>query len=230
MNGWSIDPAAAGLIVTLMPLAAIAAGRLGPAVENRVVRAAAGFILIAGGLAALGLLPHAGWGWTVAPQLLVGVGLGFTVTALTEQALAGRAHQAVHGGWTIASRHAGIVLGLAVLTPVFTHELARNQTEATRASAAIVLDSSIEPLHKLGVAQEVLRTIEGAHGRLPDIRPAFVAEEDDADAGELRRVGDELQQQLERAVTSAFGPPFLIASLFALGALGTVALTKDVEP
>ena len=51
-----------------------------------------------------------------------------------------------------------------------------------------------------------------------------------ADAGELRRVGDELQQQLERAVTSAFGPPFLIASLFALAALAAVALTKDVEP
>ena len=42
--------------------------------------------------------------------------------------------------------------------------------------------------------------------------------------------GDELQQQLERAVTSAFGPPFLIASLFALAALAAVALTKDVEP
>ena len=231
VNGWSIDPAAAGLIVTLMPLAAIAAGRLAPAVENRVVRAVAGFVLIAGGLAALGLLPHAGWGWTVAPQLLVGAGLGLTVAALTEQALAGRAHQAVHGGWTIASRHAGIVLGLVVLTPVFTHELARNQEEATRAGAAIVLDSSIEPLHKLGVAQEVLRTIDDADGRLPDVRPAFAADDaGDADAGELRRVGDALQQQLERAVTSAFGPPFLIAALFALAALGAVALTRDVEP
>jgi predicted MFS family arabinose efflux permease len=230
VNGWSIDPAAAGLVVTLMPLAAIAAGRLAPRGTSRVVRAATGFILIAGGLAALGLLPDVGWGWTVAPQLLVGAGLGLTVAALTEQALAGRAHQAVHGGWTIASRHAGIVLGLIVLTPVFTHELARNQEEATRAGAAIVLDSSIEPLHKLGVAQEVLRTIDEADGRLPDIRPAFAADAGDADRGELRRVGDALQQQLERAVTSAFGPPFLIASLFALGALGAVALTRDVEP
>ena len=230
VNGWSIDPAAAGLIVTLMPLAAIAAGRLAPAVENRVVLAVTGFVLIAGGLAALGLLPHAGWGWTVAPQLLVGAGLGLTVAALTEQALAGRAHQAVHGGWTIASRHAGIVLGLVVLTPVFAHELARNQERATRAGAAIVLDSSIEPLHKIGVAREVLRTIDDADGRLPDIRPAFAANGGAADAGELRRVGGKLQQELERAVTSAFGPPFLIASLFALAALAAVALTKDVEP
>ena len=230
VNGWSIDPAAAGLIVTMMPLAAIVAGRLAPAVESRVVRAVTGFVLIAGGLAALGLLPHAGWGWTVAPQLLVGAGLGLTVAALTEQALAGRPHQVVHGGWTIASRHAGIVLGLVVLTPVFTHELARNQEEATRAGAAIVLDSSIEPLHKLGVAEEVLRTIDDADSRLPDIHPAFAADATDAEAGELQRVGNALQQQLERAVTSAFSPPFLLASLFALGALGVVALTRDVDP
>ena len=103
VNGWSIDPAAAGLIVTLMPLTAIAAGRLEAAGVHRSVRAATGFILMAGGLAALGLPPHAGWGWTVAPQLLVGAGLGLTVTTLTEQALAGRSSQAVHGGWTIAS-------------------------------------------------------------------------------------------------------------------------------
>jgi MFS family permease len=230
VNGWSVDPAAAGLIVTLMPLSAIAGGRLAPAEASRVVRAATGFVLIAGGLAALGLLPGASWGWTVAPQLLVGAGLGLTVAALTEQALAGRAHQAVHGGWTIASRHAGIVLGLVVLTPVFTHELAHNQEEATRAGAAIVLDSSIEPLHKISVAQQVLRAVDEADGRLPDIRPAFAADEGAADAGELQRVGDALQHQLERAVTSAFGLPFLIASLFALGALGVVAVTRDVEP
>jgi MFS family permease len=229
VKGWSIDQGRAGLIVTLMPLAAIAAGRLATR-ASRVVRAAAGFILMAGGLAALGLLPHVGWAWTVAPQLLVGAGLGVTVAALTQQALAGQAHQPAHGGWTIASRHAGIVLGLVVLTPVFTHELARNQEEATRAGAAIVLDSSIEPLHKIRVAQDVLRTIDEANGRLPDIRPVFATDEPGGDAAELRRVGESLQHQLERAVTSAFGPPFLLAALFALGALTAVAVTRDVEP
>jgi MFS family permease len=230
VNGWSIDPAAAGLIVTLMPLAAVAAGKLAPAGTSRVVRAVTGFVLIAGGLAALGLLPRAGWAWTVAPQLLIGAGLGLTVAALTEQALAGRTHQAVHGGWTIASRHAGIVAGLLILTPVFTHELARNQDEATRAGAAIVLDSSIAPLKKISVAREVLRAVDEADGRLPDVRRAFTGDPGDSGAGELQRVGDALQQQLERAVTSAFGPPFLIAALFALAALGVVAVTKDVEP
>jgi predicted MFS family arabinose efflux permease len=230
VNGWSIDPAAAGAIVTLMPLAAIAAGRLAPRGTSRVVRAITGFVLVAGGLAALGLLPDAGWAWTVPPQLLVGAGLGLTVAALTEQALAGRAHQAVHGGWTIASRHAGIVVGLVALTPLFTHELARNQEEATRAGAAIVLDSSIRPLDKIGVARDVLRRIDDADGRLPDVRPAFEAESGNEDASELRRVGNALQDQLEKAVTRAFGPPFLLAAIFALCALATVALTRDVEP
>ena len=44
------------------------------------------------------------------------------------------------------------------------------------------------------------------------------------------RVGIALQEQLERAVTRAFGPPFLLAAVFALCALGTVAVTRDVEP
>ncbi len=229
VNGWSIDPAAAGLIVTLIPLAAIGAERVATVkLESRSIRAATGFILMAGGLAALGLLPHAGWGWTIAPQLLVGAGLGLTVTTLTEQALTRRSPQVVHGGWTIASRHAGIVIGLLVLTPVFTHALGRNQEEATRAGAAIVLDSSIKPLRKLDIAQQVLRKIDEADGRLPDLLPVFAGDGDDAEA--LRRVGQELQEQLERAVTSAFGPPFLMAALFALAALCAVALTRNVEP
>ena len=48
-------------------------------------------------------------------------GSGSALSALTERALAGRSAQAVHGGWTIAARHAGVVLGLLLLTPIFTH-------------------------------------------------------------------------------------------------------------
>ena len=54
------------------------------------------------------------------PQLLVGIGLALVLSALTETALAGRAPQAIHGGWTISARHAGVVVGLIVLTPIFT--------------------------------------------------------------------------------------------------------------
>ena len=229
VNGWALDPAAAGTIVTVLPLAAIAVGALAPRIGAGITRATAGLVLIAGGLAALGLLPHAGWAWTVAPQVLVGAGLGLAVPALTESALAGRSSQAVHGGWTIASRHAGVVLGLLVLTPLFTVSLERNQRDAMRAGAGIVLDSEIAPLEKIEVARDVLRAIDEADGRLPDVRAAL-AGESERDSAEVRVVAAQLQEQLERAVTSAFGPPFLLGAGFALAALAVVGLTRNVEP
>ena len=55
INGWRLDPLAAGLVVTVMPLAAIVAARTGARISPQWARAASGAILIAGGSAALGL-------------------------------------------------------------------------------------------------------------------------------------------------------------------------------
>jgi len=230
VNGWNLDPAAAGAVATVMPAAAIAVGRVRHAALSSGVRAVTGLVLISGGLAALGLLPHAGWAWTLPPQLLVGSGLGLTIGALTDRALRGRWPQAVHGGWTIASRHGGVVLGLLLLTPLFAHQLDRNELEAKRAGAAIVLDSTLPPLDKFRVAGDVLRAIDRANRRLPDIRAVFTGHDDDPAGPEYRRVAGRLQDQLERAVTSAFGWPFLLASALALCGLATVAGQKKDVP
>jgi len=211
-----MSPAAAGLVATVMPLAAIAAAALAPRAGSVPMRTAAGIVLVAGGLEALALLPRAGWGWTVPPQLLVGAGVGLSLAALTERALAGRAEQVVHGGWTIASRHAGVVLGLLLLAPVFAGALERNEEEALRAGTAVVLDSSVPPLDKLRVAQDVLDQVDRAAGRLPDIAAAF-AERPDSE--EYRSLAAALQDQLDRAVTNAFSQPFLLAAALALAAL-----------
>ena len=72
-------------------------------------RAAAGAILVSGGLGGLALLPKAEVALTVPPQILIGIGLSLVLSALTETALGGRAPQAIHGGWTISARHAGVV-------------------------------------------------------------------------------------------------------------------------
>ena len=171
INGWRLEPLAAGLVVMVMPLAAIAAARLAGRVTPLWARAASGTILIAGGLAALGWLPHAGAAWTVAPQLAIGAGLGLTLSALTERALAGRSAQAVHGGWTIAARHAGVVLGLLLLTPIFTADLDQAEEEARAAGVAVVIDSEIPPLEKLGVARDIAVAVDEAEAevRVPDI-------------------------------------------------------------
>jgi MFS family permease len=225
VDGWGMSPAAAGVVVTAMPLVAIVVGRTRPRALGPVQGVACGVVLLAGGLLALALMPRAGWGWTIPPQILVGAGLGLTVAGLTELALRDRPDQVVHGGWTLAARHAGVVLGLVLLAPVLTAALEENRDEAIRAGAAVVLDSEIPPLDKLGVAQDVLAEVDRANevGELPDVERAFEGRPDD---DEWRALVDGLQEQLDRAVTSAFSGPFLLAAALTLFALVPVALMR----
>jgi MFS family permease len=223
VDGWGMPPAAAGLVVTVMPVTAIVVGRLRPRSLGAVQGVACGVIVLSGGLVALALMPRAGWAWTIPPQLLVGAGLGLTVGGLTELALRGRPDQVVHGGWTLAARHAGVVLGLLLLAPVLTTALDESRDEAIRSGAAIVLDSRIPPLDKLGVAQDVLAEVDRSSesGELPDIDRALAdrPEDDEWDA-----LVSGLKEQLDRAVTSAFSGPFLLAAALTLCALVPLAL------
>lgn len=217
VDGWGMSPAAAGLVVTAMPLAALAASRFSGSIGTPM-GVASGVILIAGGLSALAFMPRAGWAWTIPPQILVGIGLGLALVGLTELALNGRADQVVHGGWTLAARHAGVVLGLLLLAPVLTTALDRNRDEAIRAGTAEVLDSEIPALDKLRVAQDILHEVERAKavGELPDVDTAFAERPDDET---YRALTSGLQHQIDRAVTNAFSGPFLLAAALALGAL-----------
>jgi MFS family permease len=223
VDGWRMDPAVAGIVVTVMPLAAIATAAFADRLGSTATRAATGVVLVTGGLTALGVLPGSAWWWTIVPQILVGAGLGLALSALTERALHGRSPQAVHGGWTIAARHAGVVLGLLLLTPVFTTALDRNEDRALRAGAAAVLDSRIPPLEKLGVAQDVLAIVRASDREVPDVRGAFA---DRPDTPEYRGLEDELVSQLDRAVTAAFSRPFLLAALLALAALVPIVVSR----
>jgi MFS family permease len=224
INGWRLDPLAAGLVVTVMPLAGIAATRFGRTITPLWVRAASGAVLIAGGLAAFGWLPHAGAGWTEPPQLAVGAGLGLAVSAMSERALAGRSAQAVQGGWTIAARHAGVVLGLLLLTPLFTTDLDRNEDNALAAGTAAVLDSRIPPLDKLTVARDIVVAVHEAkdEARIPDVRDV-VGQHDDPAYSDLASA---LQDQLDRAVTNSFSRAFLAAAVLGLLALAPIVLGR----
>jgi MFS family permease len=225
VDGWGMSPAAAGVVVTVMPLTAIAVGRFRPRSLGEIQGVACGVVLLSGGLAALALMPHAGWAWTIAPQVLIGAGLGLTVRGLTELALRGRSDQVVHGGWTLSARHAGVVVGLVLLAPVLTSALDENRDEAIRAGAAVVLDSNIPPLDKLGVAQDVLAEVDRSSdaGELPDVERALADRPDD---DEWRTLIGALEDQLDRAVTSAFSGPFLLAAALTLCALVPLAFVR----
>ena len=182
------SPAVAAVAVTAVPVAALAAGPVFRGVRAGTrSEAVAGSVLIAGGLAGLALLPGAELAWTLAPQVLVGLGLGLSVDSLTAAALRDRIPRALHGGWTIAARHAGVVVGLAILTPIFTADLRHAETPAKEAIASLVLDAPLPASTKLDLAEQLGRRLIAERGRVPDLRPAFRTLRRAGDAGAHRR-------------------------------------------
>ncbi len=230
IEGWRLTPIGAAIVVTVMPLAALAGSRLGGVVPSSRARAAAGAILVSGGLGGLALLPKAEVALTLPPQVMVGLGLALVLSALTETALSGRAPQAIHGGWTISARHAGVCLGLLALTPIFTADIAEQRNDAIDAGTAVVLDSSVNPLFKIELAQRIEGQLEGERGRVPTIEPAFEPlPTDESERAEVVQLRDELQEQLNRAATHAFSPSFGLAALLGLLALIPIVLARRVE-
>lgn len=221
VEGWRRSPATAALTVSVVPVAAFVATplarlvRAGPRAET-----AAGCLLVAGGLAGLALPPSAHLAWTIAPQALIGFGLALTVDRLTVDALRDRLPRALHGGWTIGARHAGVVLGLAILTPVFTADLRDAQVPAQEAITALTLDAPLPASDKIALARGLGDQLAQERGRVPDLHPAFARlrlTPDERPAAEhLER---DLDGQLERAATRAFRDSFLIAAGLALLAL-----------
>jgi hypothetical protein len=213
-----------------MPLAALVGSKLAEAVEDARSRAAAGAILVSGGLAGLAFLPKATVALTIPPQVLVGIGLALVLSALTETALGGRAPQAIHGGWTISARHAGVVIGLLVLTPIFTAEIDQQRHDAIDAGTAVILDSPVNPLLKIDLAEKVGERLEEEKGKVPTIGPAFEPlPEDPGQRSEVEQLQSELQDQLDRGATHAFSTSFVLAALLGLIALFPIALSKEVE-
>jgi MFS family permease len=230
IEGWRLTPIGAALVVTVMPLAALAGRRIGSSVPSTRTRAAAGAILVAGGLGGLALLPKALVVLTIPPQILVGLGLSLVLSALTETALHGRAPQAIHGGWTIAARHAGVVLGLLALTPIFTHDIAQQRQDAIDAGTAVLLDSKASPLLKLQLASRIDQRLEEEKGKVPTLGPVFEPlPTDPADREQVIDLREELQDQLDRGATHAFSPSFGLGALMALLALIPIGLARRVE-
>jgi predicted MFS family arabinose efflux permease len=230
IEGWRLSPIGAAIVVSVMPLAAAVGSRVSGWVADERARAAAGALLLAGGLGGLALLPHAEVALTVPPQILIGIGLSLVLSALTETALAGHAPQAIHGGWTISSRHAGVVVGLLALTPVFTHDIAVQQKQAINSGTSVILDSPIRPTVKLGLAKKISEHLELEDGKVPNLGHVFdPLPEDETERAEVVDLREELQEQLNAGATHAFSPSFGIAAVIGLLALIPIGLARRID-
>jgi hypothetical protein len=132
-----------------------------------------------------------------------------------------------HAGWTIGARHVGVVLGLAILTPVFTADLQDAQEPAQEAIASLVLDAPLKPQDKIAVAEALGRELTAQQGRIPDLHRAFAtADLDPEERPAAARLERDLDEQLERAATRAFRDSFLFGAGLALVALLTVVAPR----
>lgn len=224
VEGWGRSPATAALTVSVVPLTALAARPLArlfrPPPE---VEIAVGSFLIAGGLVGLAIPPSSNLLWSVAPQALIGLGLGMTVDQLTSRAMEMRLPRADHAAWTIGARHVGVVLGLAVLTPVFTADLRDAEEPAQQAVTALVLDAPLPPQDKIAVAEALGGALVDQQGQVPDLGRAFATLDlDPRQRPVLEQLERDLDDQLERAATRAFRDSFLSGAGLALLAMVTL--------
>jgi len=235
IEGWRQTPAVAALTVTVMPAAALLAGLWGRGRQG-LAPAVAGSLLVAGGLAALGLLPGASAAWTLAPQVAVGAGLGLALAALIGASVAAAGAIARPAAWTVAARHAGIVVGLLALTPIFTAGLGDVRAPVERAGLAHVLDAPLSLEAKIAVARRLDAAIRAAGGQqLPDIDAALRGlDVEPTQRPALAALREELDEELDRGAAQAFSRSFLAAALLALLAAGAAlagrAPTRATRP
>jgi MFS family permease len=217
IEGWRNSPLEAAAIVSAVPVATIGARVLTRGTGQSGLGVASGAILVAGGLAGLGLLPGAAASWTLAPQLLIGAGIGLALPGLTERALDTHDPSGGRAAGTIAARHAGIVLGILLLTPIFSAQLTEQHRAAQRSGTAFLLDAPLPPKTKVELAMAIGRRIKTAGGRLSDLSPAFREVRPPAGTErEYRRLETQLEDEVEKAATHAFSASFLWASALAL--------------
>ncbi|MDO8184857.1 MFS transporter [Conexibacter sp. JD483] len=220
--GWAISPLAAAATVTVLPLAAVAGDRLGGPPRQR---AAAGSVLVGGGVLALAWLPDANVAWTLLPQALAGLGMGMALPAFAGELLPERTpHDAA---WLLTIRHAGIALVLIAVAPLIAHQLDTTTERAKERGVALVLDAKLPPQDKIELAPKLLSGVEAEQPRA-GLEKALAANAGMFD-GEDRVVYDQLSERADETIVTAVGEAFkwafVIAGACAL--LAALALVLD---
>src|SRR4051794_1945321 len=213
--GWAVEPLAAAGAVTVLPVTALAASRWrGPA----LIRATAGALLVGAGTLCLAFLPDASVAWTIVPQILAGAGMGLALPALSGELIPERT--AGDAARLLTVRHAGIVLVLAAVAPVVSHQLDNATHTARLRGIALVLDAKLPPQAKLPLAPALLTSVnsesprEGLRKAIRDARAGFSGQ----DAAVFDTMATRADDTLVAAVGDAFNEAFIVA-----GALGLAA-------
>jgi hypothetical protein len=208
---WRLSPLEAAAVVTTLPAATIAGGRLERPLSG-AFGAVVGASTLAAGLLGLGLLPASSVVLVIASLALCGAGLGLALPFATRASLEGGS-LATAGARSIGARHAGLVLALVLVAPLLASEVETAAERAALASTAAVLDAPVGIGDKVSLALALDREIDEApKGSLPDVAAAFEGREGSG----VEALHDELADTLEATLTRSFRSSFALSALFAL--------------
>ena len=224
--GWSIDPIAAALAVTALPIAAVLSARLGGDPETRAV---SGCLLVAAGIGCLALLPNAEVWWTIPPQVLAGAGMGLALPALAGELMPERTRS--DAARLLSVRHIGIALSLIVLAPIVASSLEDTIGEARLEGTAVLLDAEIDPQTKIDIAPRLFAGIEeeDPRGELQRSVADARADLEGDELGELDGIASQLDDIVTGAVRSSFRLAFIVTAALALAA-ALVLLAGALSP
>jgi MFS family permease len=213
VSGWSIEPLAAALTVSVLPVAALVSSRLP---GNPQTRAIAGCLLVAGGVGCLALLPAASAWWTVVPQVLAGAGMGMALPALSGELMPERTRHDV--ARLLSIRHAGIAIALAALAPLISSNLTSTIDSAREQGTAAVLDAHLPPEDKIAIAPDLFGGLntDDPRGELQKSITKAQTDLDPDQSAELGQLGDRLDDVVTGAVRDAFRTTFIVTAALAL--------------
>ena len=212
---WGLEPITGALVVSTLPAATLLARSLGRGLPPWAA-VWGGAALLAAGLVALALLPRVSNALVAIALAFCGIGLGLAVPVLTRVSLEADAGIVRSGAITVSARHAGLVLGLALVAPLLTSSLENAGERALLGGTKAILDANVPIRKKVPIALALRDALESAQqGEVPDLGKPF----DDAGAqtnDNVRRARDDLVNTLESALTRGFRSAFALAALFAV--------------
>lgn len=225
---WRYSPVQGAALVSALPLG-MAIGRRCSAAPAHVV-AGGGALLLAAGLAGLALVPGAEPVMAAIAFAVCGAGFDLVHEVLDQAAVPADGPAVRASAVSIGARHAGLVLGLAVIAPVLSTSLEAGVERATLSATQTMLTTDLQLRDKLPVTWALRTAIEEApRGQVPDLAAEF-DERGAEGANAMARARDALMDAVTDAVTRAFRPAFWIAGVLAALAAIPALLVADRAP
>ena len=222
---WRLTPLAAAAVVSVIPLATLLAQPLASRAGSGATTT--GAILLAAGLVGMGFLPAQSLVWVIAALAIAGAGLGLLLPGLTQRVLGDAGPSTGGAAHTIWIRHAGLVAGILLLTPLLATDLTSASHQAKLRGISVVLDAPVSITTKARLALDVAPTLaQTPRKQLPDFESTLRPQHDPA----LTRIGRELDQVVEATMTRGFRRSYFLAALLGLLALVPLALRGSRPP